>query len=95
MDNIVDILVRLDLRQPDQIAQGKIEKDKTFQGTVAQGGIAQGEDHCQAEDRFLIDEGLDLLAAYRAINDDGVRHAIRTLVEALAKADPSADKATG
>ena len=45
---------------------------------------AGGEERGHADERFLINEGLDLLSAFRAIQDDGVRKALLTIVVALA-----------
>ena len=40
----------------------------------------------EADDRrFLLDEGLELLATYRAIEDPAVRQAVVTLIHALAR----------
>ncbi len=41
------------------------------------------------EDMFLIDEGLELLADFRAIDDIEVRTSIRALVKAMAAASRS------
>lgn len=40
-----------------------------------------------SHEEFLINEGLDLLAAYRAIKDRNVRLSIKRLVEDLARRD--------
>ena len=37
-------------------------------------------------DRFLLDEGLDLLADFRSIRDDNVRASLRGLVKSMAMA---------
>ena len=39
-----------------------------------------------SDDRFLLDEGLDLLADFRSIRDDAVRASLRGLVKAMATA---------
>ncbi len=38
-----------------------------------------------SDNQFLIDEGLELLSAYRSISDRGVRLALKELVERVAK----------
>ena len=39
-----------------------------------------GSDH----DRFLLDEGLELLGDFRSIEDRGIRDALRQLIKAMA-----------
>ena len=50
-----------------------------------QDGRVSSEDYATREDdTFLKDEGLELLAAYRAIQDPSVRSSLMKLVKALA-----------
>ena len=53
-----------------------------FPTHVTQGPEA-GDDE-QAGDRFLLDEGLELLADYRAIADPDVRASLRALARSMA-----------
>ena len=46
-------------------------------------GLRLGEPNA-AFDRFVLDEGLELLAAYRSITDSSVRGAVRDLVRKIA-----------
>ena len=41
---------------------------------------------CATDDRFLIDEGLELLGDFRAIEDRDVRDSLRALVKSMALA---------
>ena len=43
-----------------------------------------------AEDRFLIDEGFDLLGAFRAIRDANVRKSILLMLASIVQAQDSA-----
>ncbi len=53
-------------------------------------GNVKSEVHVEIEeDMFLIDEGLELLADFRAIDDIEVRTSIRALVKAMAAASRS------
>ena len=47
----------------------------------------EGANHIADSDRdsFLLEEGLDLLASYRAIQDRGMRFKVKALVEMIAK----------
>jgi hypothetical protein len=42
-----------------------------------------------SNDTFLLDEGLDMLAAYRLIRDASVRASLRQLAKTLAESSPS------
>ena len=51
------------------------------------GPASEDESMMMETDTFLKDEGLDLLAAYRAIQDPTVRASVMQLVKTLAAAD--------
>ena len=53
-------------------------------GVAPHFGRADDEDVIR-ESRFLIDEGFELLADFRSIDDLAIRRSIRTLVSAIAR----------
>ena len=54
-----------------------------------QDGGTDEDDSTSRNDSFLKDEGLDLLAAYRRINDPSVRMSLMQLVKTLAGKAPA------
>jgi hypothetical protein len=48
-------------------------------------GLTVLHDGGTSDNQFLVDEGLDLLVAYRSISDRSIRLALKELVERVAK----------
>ncbi len=60
-----------------------------------QEGGTDGGESTSRDDSFLKDEGLDLLAAYRRINDPSVRMSLMQLVKTLAGKAPGGNARDG